>query len=79
VSTIDDRETAEVVARRVVADLADACSIETVEEDGRLHARVFVHHDPKQGGPLPRVEAFRARGLSAVPSGPRCVIRGGPC
>jgi PAS domain S-box-containing protein len=46
VSTIDDRETAVVVATRVVAELADACSIETLEEDGQLFDRVVVHRDP---------------------------------
>ena len=46
VATIDDRETAEIVARRVAAELADGCSIETLEEDGQLHDRVVVHRDP---------------------------------
>ena len=45
-STIDDRETAEIVARRVAAELADGCSIETLEEDGQLHDKVVVHRDP---------------------------------
>ena len=46
VSTIDDRETAEIVARRVAAEIADGCSIETLEEDGQLHDKVVVHRDP---------------------------------
>ena len=53
VSTIDDRETAEIVARRVAAELADGCSIETLEEDGQLHDRVVVHRDPAKAGCLP--------------------------
>jgi PAS domain S-box-containing protein len=59
VSTIDDHETVEVVARRVVATLADACSIETLEEDGRLHARVFVHRDPAMAAICRRFEALQ--------------------
>jgi len=46
VATIDDRETAEIVARRVAAEIADGCSIETLEEDGQLHDKVVVHRDP---------------------------------
>jgi len=45
-STIDDRETAEIVARQVAAEIADGCSIETLEEDGQLHDKVVVHRDP---------------------------------
>jgi PAS domain S-box-containing protein len=45
VSTIDDRETVEIVAHRVVADLADCCSIETLDEDGRLYDWAVVHRD----------------------------------
>jgi PAS domain S-box-containing protein len=46
VSTIDDRETVEVIARRIVAELADVCMVETVEERGQVHHRVVVHRDP---------------------------------
>jgi PAS domain S-box-containing protein len=46
VATIGDRETVEVIARFLVRDLADGCSIETLEEDGELHARVVIHRDP---------------------------------
>jgi len=59
VSTIDDRETVQVVARRVVAMLADACSVETLEEDGRLHGRVFVHRDPAMAAVCRRFEALQ--------------------
>ena len=61
-STAGDREIAEVVARRVVAERADACSIETLEEDGRLHARVFVHRDPTKAPLCRRIEALALEG-----------------
>jgi len=46
VSTLDDRETVEIVARRIAGGIADCCSVETLEEDGRFRQRVVAHRDP---------------------------------
>jgi signal transduction histidine kinase len=56
VSTIDDRETVQIVAQHVVAQLADACSVETLTEDGRLHARIVIHRDPARAPVCRRLE-----------------------
>ncbi|HEY7375853.1 MAG TPA: ATP-binding protein [Polyangia bacterium] len=56
VSTIDDRETVQIVAEQVVAQFADACSVETLTEDGRLHARVVIHRDPDKAPVCRRLE-----------------------
>ena len=59
VATIDDRETVQVVAGRVVGQLADVCSIETLEEDGRLRARVVACRDPAKDAACRRLEALQ--------------------
>jgi PAS domain S-box-containing protein len=64
VATIDDRETVQLVARSVVAQLADVCSVETLDDEGRMRARVVAHRDPDK--------AARAR-----TSDPRPARRGG--
>jgi PAS domain S-box-containing protein len=56
VSTLDDRETLQIIAQKVVADIADGCSVEEVEEDGRLYARVVTHRDPARAGACQRLE-----------------------
>jgi PAS domain S-box-containing protein len=58
VATLDDRETVEIVAKRIVAQLADGCSLETLEEDGRLHVRVVVHRDPGMADVCRRLETL---------------------
>jgi len=59
VGSIGDRETVEIIARFLVRDMADGCSIETLEEDGRLHARVVVHRDPAKAEACRRLEALK--------------------
>ena len=56
VATIDDRETVQIVAQHVVGQLADACSVETLTDDGRLHARVVIHRDPAKAPVCRRLE-----------------------
>jgi PAS domain S-box-containing protein len=46
VSTIDARETVEAVARQIVGGIADACSVESLDEEGELHDRAVAHRDP---------------------------------
>jgi PAS domain S-box-containing protein len=58
VSTIDDRETIDVVAARIVGGLADGCSIETLEEDGQIHDRVVAHRDPGRASLCRRLETL---------------------
>jgi PAS domain S-box-containing protein len=59
VGTIGDRETVEIFARFLVRDLADGCSIETLEEDGELHARVVIHRDPTKAAVCRRLETMK--------------------
>jgi PAS domain S-box-containing protein len=67
VSTIDDRETVEVVARQIVTQLADACSVETLEENGQLHERVVVHRDPAKTELCRRLEQMQRDGSRPYP------------
>jgi PAS domain S-box-containing protein len=48
-STIDDRETVEVIATHIARELADVCVIETVEEGGQLPRRMVAYRDPAAG------------------------------
>jgi PAS domain S-box-containing protein len=56
VSTIDHRETVEIVARHIAGKVADGCSLETLDEDGRLHQRVIAHRDPAKAAVCRRLE-----------------------
>ncbi len=44
-STIDDRETVEVIATHIARELADVCVIETVEEGGQQPQRRVAYRD----------------------------------
>jgi PAS domain S-box-containing protein len=59
VATIDDRETVQLVARSVVAQLADVCSVETLDDEGRMRARVVAHRDPDKAAVARRLEALQ--------------------
>jgi PAS domain S-box-containing protein len=67
VSTIDDRETVAVLARRIVAELADACSVETLEENGQLHERVVVHRDPAKAAVCRKLGQMQRDGARPYP------------
>jgi len=56
VSTIDHRETVEIVARHIAGGVADGCSLETLDEDGRLHQRVIAHRDPAKDAVCHKLE-----------------------
>ena len=45
-STIDVRETVEVIATHIARELADVCVIETVEEGGQQPHRMVTYRDP---------------------------------
>ena len=65
VGTLGDRETVEIIARFLVRDLADGCSIETLEEDGQLHARVVIHRDPAKAAVCRQLEALKLAGTGS--------------
>src|ERR687894_567696 len=42
------RETADMVARLVVPEIADWCFVELVQEDGRIERVAMLHRDPEK-------------------------------
>jgi PAS domain S-box-containing protein len=45
-ATLDDRETLRVVTRSVVGRMADCCTVETLDENGRVDQWEVMHRDP---------------------------------